>query len=308
MSLPLPSLKQLRAFEAAARLGSFKAAAEELHVTHAAISHQIKALEEYLARPLFHRLTRKVELVPEAAALAERLTQSFEEISDAVEQVRQAKDGGQIRISSVPAFGYRFVLPRLPEFQALHPQIDIQIDLQASVVDMAAGGFDAAIRYGAGDWPGLEARLIFRDLTTPVCAPELVKGRALPLEPKDIAAMPYATSPGADRDWQNWCKAHRLANPARPTPIRLENRAVVLDFLLTGGGVAMTDLRFAVLELQRGQLVRLHHDAIDGVNGTYLVWPKTPVPDPKLTAFGDWLVTAVEAMDLSHGCPWEDKD
>lgn len=301
MTRSLPSLKQLRAFEAAARLGSFKEAAEELHVTHAAISHQIKALEEDLGRPLFRRLTRKVELLPEAAELADKLTQSFAGIADAVDHIRMTKTGGKLRISSVPAFGYRFVLPRLSEFQKQNPQIDVKVDLHAGIVDLTQGAFDVAIRYGAGDWPGVEARLIFQDRSAPVCAPERVAGKDLPLDPSEIAAMPYAVSPGAEKDWQMWCRNVGLNNPVRPAPIKLDNRAVVLDFLLTGGGVALVDQRFAAQELGNGHLVRLHPDTVTGVNGTYLVWPKTTVSDPKIVAFGDWLAKEVEDMNISVG-------
>ena len=301
MSLPLPSLKQLRVFEAAARLGSFKAAADELHVTHAVVSHQIKALEEYLGRPLFHRLTRKVELVPEAIALADQLTQSFGDIAEAVDKVIDPQDGGALRISSVPAFGYRFVLPQLAEFHAQHPKIDVEVSLQAGIVDLSGGQFDAAIRYGKGDWPGFETRLIFRDQSAPLCTPDRVAGKVLPLDPQEIAAMPFAVSPGADQDWQTWCRNLGLNNPARPTPINLENRAVMLDFLLTGSGVALIDLKFASRELESGQLVCLHPEKIDGVNGVYLVWPKSSVPDPKITVFGDWLVKEIDDLDISFG-------
>ena len=297
MSRRLPNLNQLRAFEAAARHLSFKKAAEELHVTHAAVSHQIKALEEDLGRPLFRRLPRKVELEAGAAEFALRLGASFDQIEEAASSIRDTKQSGRIRMSAVPAFGYRFVLPRLARFREAHPDIEVEIELQAGIVSLEDGEFDAALRYGGGAWAGLDKMLIFRDILAVVASPTLIAGRALPLAPVEIAGMPYAVSTGAGRDWRSWCAGQGLESPERPAPLPLDNRAVVLDFLLAGGGVALTDLRFAANELASGQLVQLHPDTVEGTNGTYLVWPKTRVVDPKLTAFGAWLRSEVAAMD-----------
>lgn len=300
----LPNLKQLRAFEAAARHLSFKAAAEELHVTHAAISHQIKALEEDLGRPLFRRLPRKVELLPDAEALALQLTHHLDEIAEATSKLRQSLKKGRLCISSVPAFGYRFVLPQLPDFHQRFPDIDLDIEFQSGLVEFD-GHYDAALRYGAGEWAGLDCRLISRDEIAPISAPSLVAGLDLPLDPTTIAALPYAVSPGADQDWIAWARKHGLGNPPRPHPLVLDNRAVVLDFILSGAGIALTDLRFCSKELEDGRLVRLQPGTIAGVNGTYLVWPKAPIADPKITAFGDWLVGKTGEMNISAGCPWD---
>lgn len=299
MTRRLPNLNQLRAFEAAARHLSFKNAAEELHVTHAAISHQIKALEEDLGRPLFRRLTRKVELLPEAADLAERLAANLDDIAEAVARIREEKSKGHLKISAVPAFGYRFVLPRLPDFHATHPGLEVELDLQAGLADLDGGGFDAGLRYGGGDWPGLDTRLIFRDTLAPLCAPAFLADRQLPLDPAEIATLPFAVSRGANRDWQSWCRTHGLDNPPRPAPLMLENRAVVLDYTVSGSGIALVDLRFAAKELETGQLICLHPTTVRGVNGTYLAWPRTPVADPRLLAFGDWLADQTATMEIT---------
>lgn len=297
MNRRLPNLNQLRAFEAAARHLSFKSAAEELHVTHAAISHQIKALEEDLGRPLFHRLTRKVELAPDAEAFAQSLGVSFDRIAEAAALVRDARAEGVIRISAVPAFGYRFVLPRLGQFREAFPKIEVEIELHAGLADLGGEGFDAALRYGAGTWPGLDGMLIFGDLLAPMASPALLAGRPLPLGDDEIAALPYAVSPGASRDWRRWFRARGQENLARPQPIALENRAVVLDYLLSGAGAALADLRFAAIELAAGHLVQLHPETIRGTNGTFLVWPKASVADPRIAAFGTWLKQEVDALN-----------
>jgi LysR family glycine cleavage system transcriptional activator len=149
----LPSMNQLRAFEAAARLGSFKAASEELHVTQAAVSHQIKGLEDDLGRALFHRGTRHVRLLDAATPLARELTRAFEGISSAVEGFRASAFSEPLRLSVAPFFGNRWLMPRLSRFQSLHPEIDIETVLSFDLVDLDTSGFDGAVRYGTGDWP-----------------------------------------------------------------------------------------------------------------------------------------------------------
>ncbi len=299
MTRRLPPLNQLRAFEAAARLGSFKAAADELHVTHTAVSHQIKALEEELARPLFRRITRGVELLPEAEKLVSELSRSFDAITQAVDEVRARTHAGKLRISAVPAFGYRYVIPRLPKFRKQQPDLDIEFVLNARLADLDTGEFDAALRYGKGDWPGLDRREIFRDRMAPIAAPSLLDGRKTPLDAAEIAALPFAVSAGSRTDWDSWCRLLGLDNPARPTPLTLENRAVMLDFVLSGAGIALIDLTFASKELETGNLVQLHPETISGVNATYLAWKRMPVPDPRLTVFGDWLVGEVTNHGIS---------
>jgi LysR family glycine cleavage system transcriptional activator len=298
----LPNLNQLRAFEAAARHRSFKMAADELHVTHAAISHQIKALEEDLGMQLFRRVTRGVQLAPEAEIFAADLSRSFEAITEAAARVVQARKSGPLRISSVPAYGMRVLLPRLPGLKSRHPDLDLAVDLELGLTDFST--VDAALRYGKGGWSGVTAELVHRDILCPVCAPALVAGRRLPLSPRDIVGLPIAISPGAEEDWKNWLRAagHRGAGPADLR--RMENRAVVLDYLLTGMGAALADLRFAATELMSGQLVRLHKATVAGVNAIHLVYPQTGFPDRRIVAFGAWLKAEAEAMDLSHGCPW----
>jgi DNA-binding transcriptional LysR family regulator len=133
----------------------------------------------------------------------------------------------------------------------------------------------------------------------PVASPAFLSGHPPQLSPDAIAALPYAISPGARLDWRNWCRTQGLENPARPAPLELENRAMVLDYLMSGGGIGLADMLFASRELDSGQLVRLHPDTIAGVNGIYLVWPKTPMPDPKIIAFGEWLSAEIETIDVS---------
>lgn len=201
MTRRLPSLNQLRAFEAAARHGSFKAAAEELCVTQAAISHQIKGLEDDLGQALFHRGTREVRLTGRATTLAKQLTRSLDDVAAAVEDFAGPVMTGRLRLSVAPFFGNRWLLPRLERFRRQYPEIEIDPVLSFDLVDLAANGFDAAVRYGVGDWPGLSSLPIYRDCVGPVVAPQRVADHAMPMSPEQIARLPLAATSNWRGDW-----------------------------------------------------------------------------------------------------------
>jgi len=222
----LPSLNRLRAFEAAARHGSFKAAADELCVTQAAISHQVKALEDELGQPLFHRGIRGVRLLERAAPLAVRLTRSLDEMAEAVEDLTGPVMTGRLRLSVAPFFGNRWLLPRLDRFHARHPGLEIEPVLSFDLVDLGAHGFDAAVRYGAGDWPGLAGRAIYRDCVGPVVAPHRVAGHHLPMTPGDIARLPLATTPNWRGDWEAWFAAASPDEPVTFDALDCDSRAL----------------------------------------------------------------------------------
>jgi LysR family glycine cleavage system transcriptional activator len=303
MGRRLPNLKQLRAFEAAARNLSFKDAADELHVTHAAVSHQIKALEEMLGQPLFRRVTRGVRLTPEAEAYARCLTDALDRIETATETLVSERLSRPLRISVAPFYGNRVLMRRLPEFRTAHPEIAVEIDLDFGLVDFETSEMDAAIRYGLGDWPDLEVALIYRDVISPVCAPDMVAGRRLPLDAAEIVKLPLATTKAPESDWARWLEAAGVPIPDDAEFLRLDNRAIALDYALVGNGVAMADLRMIPFELASGSLVRLHPLAVTWDRSMYLVRPKSAFGDPRLAVFLDWLRQISEDVDLDAGLP-----
>ena len=159
----LPSLNALRAFEAAARQLSFTKAAEELHVTQAAISHQVKALEEQLGLQLFRRLNRRLLLTDPGQAYLSTLTAVFDEIDEATERLAAAHSGGSLRVSVLPSMAARWLLPRLSRFRERHPDIDVLVSAAHTLADFRRDDMDLAIRYGKGVYPGLEAVFMMRD-------------------------------------------------------------------------------------------------------------------------------------------------
>jgi LysR family glycine cleavage system transcriptional activator len=285
----LPSLTQLRAFEAAARLGSFKAASDELHVTQAAVSHQIRALEHELGRALFQRETRQVHLLPEAAPLATELTNAFDGIAASVADLRGTAMGGVMRLSVAPFFGNRWLTPRLARFRALHPEIEVETVLSFDNVDLEAEGFDGAVRYGTGDWPGLDSHLIYRDRVGPVAAPELIADREPPLSVAALAGLALATTRNWQGDWKDWFAA--AGHPSGPVgePVVYDSRALVFDAILSGQAMAVFDVRMTAVDESKGRLVRLHPLIVERPQGIHVVTPRSLGADPRIEAFAAWL-------------------
>ncbi len=288
MARRLPSLNQLRAFEAAARHESIKLGAEELCVTATAVGHQIKALEQALNSQLFHRKTRKVELTDEGRALATMVGQALDLLETAVDNARTSEMSGTLKITVAPFFGNRWLLPRLPKFHAKYPAITIKPFLSFDYVDLDKSGFDAAVRYGAGDWAGLRSILIFRDLIRPVCAPQLVKGAKLPMAADDILDLPLACAQNWPEDWGAWAKSAGAGNQGGVEAIKYESRAFMFDAALSGQAVILADSRMTQADEQAGRLAHLSPQTIERPHGIFVVARERNF-DPRLDLFVDWL-------------------
>ncbi|WP_432817344.1 LysR substrate-binding domain-containing protein [Sulfitobacter sp. JB4-11] len=290
MTRRLPSLNQLRAFEAAARHQSIKMGADELCVTPAAVGHQVKALELALNTDLFRRKTRKIELTDDGRRLFEHLEKALDAIEYAVAQVRPADLTAMLRITIAPFFGNRWLLPRLPEFHKQHPGIEVRPSLSFDYVDLAKSGFDAAVRYGAGEWDGMNAELVCNDTVSPVCAPQLVDGCSLPLPAEDILALPLACGRQWRADWVAWAEASGsdITHPDHIT--EYDSRAFMFDAALSGHAVILADLRMTAADVAAGSLVRLSPVEVERPQGVYVVSQETPKPNPHLQAFTAWLI------------------
>src|ERR1700761_2926255 len=171
----LPPLSALRAFEAAARLRSFSKAADELHVTPAAISHQIHALEDDLGVKLFHRGNRAIELTSSALLLLPGLSEAFAGIQASVRRLRAHNDTGTLTVTASPSIAAKWLVLRLHRFQAESPEIDVRISTSDEIVDLTKGDFDLAIRYGTGRYPGLDIELLLKNEVFPACSPRLLE-------------------------------------------------------------------------------------------------------------------------------------
>jgi LysR family glycine cleavage system transcriptional activator len=289
MTRRLPSLNQLRAFEAAARHESIKMGADELCVTPAAVGHQIKGLELELNTALFQRKTRKIELTEEGRALFEHLEKALDAIEFAVAQARTSDLTGTLKITIAPFFGNRWLLPRLPDFHKQFPGIEIKPSLSFDYVDLGKSGFDAAVRYGAGDWDGMTSVLVCNDVVSPVCAPQLITEGHLPLAAQDILDLPLACGVRWREDWLAWANASggEITNPENI--IEYESRAFMFDAALSGQAVILADLRMTAADVAAGSLVRLSPIKVERPQGLYVVSEATPNPNPRLQIFTRWL-------------------
>ncbi|MFB9150484.1 LysR substrate-binding domain-containing protein [Roseovarius ramblicola] len=289
MARRLPVLNQVRAFEAAARHRSFKTAAEELGVTQAAVSHQIKALEETLGVRLFIRRTRAVDLTPEAARALPALTAALDGIEAAMLELGGTAMTGDLAISVAPFYGNRFLLPRLARFHAAHPGLTVRPYLSFAQADLLREGLDGAVRFGTGAWPGLEARLIHRDCVGPVCAPQMVGDAALPMDPGALRRLPLATTRQWRGEWAAWFAALGAGDASPDDLIEHDSRALAFDAALSGNAVCLADIRLTGAAEAAGQLVRLHPFTLERDQGIHAVWPAGKRPDPRMIAFAEWL-------------------
>ncbi len=187
MAARLPSLNGLKVFECTARHMSFTRAAQELHVTQTAVSHQIRRLEGELGTRLFHRNRDRLELTEAGQAYLQGVSVAFEQLRFSTGQLLERRGAATLSVATLASFASKWLLPRLGAFRRAHPGIDIRVGASTDLVDFAAGGADVAIRYGSGEWKGVHAERLMDDVIFPVCSPALLSGGAPLARPADLA-------------------------------------------------------------------------------------------------------------------------
>lgn len=285
----LPNLNQLRTFEAAARRLSFKDAADELHVTHAAVSHQIKALEADLGLQLFTRHPRRVELTNHARQFAARLSPVFSELAEATQALVSQQMLGELKITMAPYYATRTVLPFLGEFHARYPGLLVSPEMGLDVVDLRFSDYDCGLRYGEGDWVGLTSIKLYQERVGPVASPEYIKGKDLPMNPAEIAEMVLAQNKATTDEWPRWFRSAGVNSDVALNIVTYDNRAQSTDMALSGTGIALADRRLVAADIEAGRLAFLNPITIDSVRTMYVTFPETEYPDPRILAFADWL-------------------
>ncbi len=293
MARRLPSLNALRAFEAAARHLSFTRAAEELHVTQAAVSHQIKGLEEQLGLPLFRRLNRRLLLTDAGQAYLPALSEAFDRIAAATDRLSAGRGGGALKISTLPSTAAKWLLPRLSRFRDRHPDIDILVSAAHALVDFRRDDVDLAIRYGRGVYPGLECLPLMPDEIFPVCSPGLLANGPPLKGPEDLSRhtlLHDQTTEGEVQNWRNWFDmvGVRSVDPGRGPGFSDSN--LVLEAAAAGQGVALGRRSLALADLASGRLVIPFGPIVPSQNKYYIVYPPTKAAQPSLAAFRDWLL------------------
>jgi LysR family transcriptional regulator, glycine cleavage system transcriptional activator len=294
MNSHLPPLSALRAFEAAARHMSFSKAAAELHVTPAAISHQIHALEADLGIRLFHRMNRSIELTASARILLPGLSEAFAGIQSSVRRLRAHNDAGTLTVTASPSIAAKWLVLSLHRFQEKYAEVDVRISATDEVVDLTRGDFDLAIRYGRGRYPGLEVELLFTNEVFPACSPQLlVEGPPLRM-PEDLPAHALIHDQAIERDplsptWPMWLRAAGVKNVPTAAGLSFSNMFLALDAAIAGHGVVLAQSIIAAADLAAGRLVRLFTLALPDQFAYYIVTAAGALERPKVRAFRDWL-------------------
>ena len=294
MTLSHLPLNALRAFEAAARQLSFTRAGLELRVTQAAVSHQVKALEEILGVPLFRRLPRGLALTDEGMALLPVLAESFERMAHVLAQFDDGRVREVLTVGVVGTFAVGWLLPRLRDFQQSHPFVDFRLFTNNNRVDIAGEGLDYALRFGDGAWHGTEAERLFEAPLSPVCSPAVATQLRTPA---DLAGQTLLRSYRAD-EWTDWFAAAGMACPLIRGAV-FDSSLTMAEAVAQGAGTALLPTRMFARELRQGRLVRPF--ALEITTGAYwLTRLKSRSPTDAMQAFRTWLLARTRASMPDH--------
>lgn len=287
--LSYPSLPALRAFEAAARLGGFSAAGRALNVTHAAVAQQVRALERELGEPLVYRDGRRLALTEKGRVLASDLTAGFLAIQSATRAVR-ADQGRPVAVTLSPNFASNWLLPRLAKFWRDHPGIRLALHPDHRVTDLAREGFDIGIRFGRGNWPGVEVQFLTSAHYVVVAAPQLLEGRAPPLRKTDLEALPWVFEP----DWpehRQWLASQTGLDPAGLRVNEFATEELALGAARQGLGLHVTSFAIVEDDVRKGRL-SIAFESDDDLPAYYIVTPAGRLRDEART-FIRWLKSSV---------------
>jgi LysR family transcriptional regulator of beta-lactamase len=284
MIRPYLPLNGLRAFEAAARHLSFTRAAIELSVTPAALSHQVKALEDRLGRPLFRRIPRGLALTDEGAALLPVLRDALDRIADALARLAPGAPREIVSVGAVGTFAVGWLLPRLARFHSENPGVEVRLSTNNNRVDIAEEGLDFAIRFGDGAWHATDCAHLMDAPLTPLCTPELATRLGAP----DALLGEVLLRSYRAEDWASWLRSAGVDHPPLTGPV-FDSARVMVDAALRGGGVALAPPAMFEAELEHGRLVRPF--AIEVPGGAYwLTWLKSRDASEGALAFQRWIV------------------
>lgn len=294
MKRTLPPLNGLRAFEAAARHMSFTDAADELSVTQAAISHQVRGLEQRLGLKLFVRRNRSLLLSEAGQAYLPSVRAAFDQLNEATEKLLQKDRGGHLTVTTTSSFAMKWLVPRLGGFQRANPEIDVRIHTDTHLVDFSREDVDIGIRYGRGQWPSLTAEWLVNEDVMPVCAPALVKGPNGLKRPADLKRFTLLHIGTFPDNWQIWLTAAGVKGID-------SSRGVFFDFALAAYQAAMDGLGVALgrqplvdPDLKAGRLVVPFDFKMSTELAYYVIYPPDAIRRRKIKAFRDWVMSLAE--------------
>lgn len=284
----LPPLNLFRVFEAAARCNSFTAAADELCVTQSAVSQQIRQLEEFLEVRLFRRLPRRVELTREGTALATVTQQVLGTLSRACDKLVDPAMPVVICVNSTPSLASRWLLPRLKRFMEANPRIKVTLLASNDPIDFDRQDIDVAIRWGAGNWPGVRAELLGREPIFPVCAPALLAQGGPLIKPQDLAQHTLLQVVNGN-PWSEWLEAAGCAGMEFTDTLYFSDASLMLDAAVQGQGVCLTSYFLAEKDLLAGRLARAFDLDIEIEEGFHVLTSSVYGEKPAIANFRQWI-------------------
>lgn len=298
-------LNALRAFEAAARHGSFSDASVELNVTSAAVGQLVRSLEDWLGTPLFHRSSsgRTRLTTTEAAdrALPE-IRAGLDRLSAGLERMKEAAGGGILTVAASPAFAAKWLLPRIDRFQSRCPDTDVRLDTSLKLSDYVAQGIDVGVRYGAGSWAGLTTERLMEEDVFPVCSPTLLQSNTFET-PSDLSGQTLIHDLSVDpaigfETWDTWFQKAGVGSLSSPRGLRVNSSAAVLQAAVDGHGIALARSILAADDVSSGRLVRLFPDiAVTSALAYYIAYRPERRNLPRLLQFREWLFEEAETMN-----------
>ena len=298
-------LGALRVFEAVASRLSFSLAAEDLSVTPAAVSQQIKTLENYVQVPLFLRAGRRIELTEEAMELLPAVRAGLDRLESAVQQIRTHRRTGPLHITLLSSFLQIWLLPRIRAFRRQHPDVELRFHTSGDLVDFSRSPYHLGIRFGRGEYPHLHVERVLGDYLLPVASPELLKQHG-PVE-RGAALERFPLLEGEDEPWAVWAQANRQPD-WQPRAPNIDDSAGLIAAAEEGLGYVLGRWTLVRRSLARGTLVRAGSWVVPYTSAYYFVCPPAMLALPKVAQFRDWIMAAARAFPGPDAPPGEDEE
>lgn len=293
----LPPLNALKSFEAAARRGSFQAAASELFVTPSAVSHQIKTLEEFIGLELFIRQPRKIALTHAGEDYYRSIQTALNEIDRSTQKLISTHQSGDLHLSVAPAFLTRWLLPRISSFYETHPDIKIEISAASGLIDFNVQETDMAVYFGSGDWPDIDIHLLRHYQQRPVCNPLLLQGKRIQ-NPEELLEYPFLHVNKRQEEWPNWFNQLGVEFKEKKQGMYFSSGSLTTVAAINGLGFALADVGFVSEEIASGKLVSPVSEHLKTDKSFYLVYQKNRAMTYSMKSFHNWLLAEME-KDIS---------
>ncbi|RYG93752.1 MAG: transcriptional regulator GcvA, partial [Alphaproteobacteria bacterium] len=287
----LPSLNALRTFEAVARYNSFTRAAEELNVTQSAASRLVHSLEEYLEVPLFTRRSRRIQLTDQGEYYARLVSRSLDLVEAGTVELMSSKAGkGTLSVGMLPTFGTRWLLPRLPSFQRLYPDVSVNVVSSDGDLDFTRERIDIAIRFGHGEWSDALVDPLMSEEVQVVCSPLLLEDKSPLVSPNDMSRFRLIDHSTRPNSWEHWFRSVGAEMPQINWGPRLEHFFMIIEAAKAGLGMALLPTFLIEEEMRTGTLIAPFSSRVSGPGSYYLITPQTKAGLPRVMAFRKWVL------------------